>query len=436
MSETFSWPVPPERGECVVRLRPGDDPADAVVLTWAGERFIGRRRADGRASRLLAEDPLVFATPGLFDVQINGYWGRGFKDVDLGPEGVRALCWSILLSGTTRFLPTITTDAPETMGEAMANIHMACQAYPDVAAMVAGIHQEGPWISPVDGPRGAHPLQHISLPHLDAFARLQEASGGRIRLVTVAPEIGDLSRQGVVVSLGHHRADTKTIQLAVEAGARCVTHLGNGCLAVMPRHPNVVWDQAAEDRLCAGLICDGQHLPPATVKVLYRAKPPDKLILVSDAVNMAGAPVGLYHVRDAIAEMTASGRFGFYGSPILMGAAVPLARCLANFCAFVDEDKTPVSYVNHVTTNPDALLGLSTTSRGLGSPGASATFVVWRWDTAKPDLVPQRIVVRGRTLYDVSGSCWSVPFGRSAGAATPEEGERWLMSKRAPRGAG
>ena len=421
MSTRYVWPDPPRRAKYVARLRPGDDDAQIVVLEWEGERFVAARPPEPGERRLVAGDPMLFVTAGLFDVQINGYWGRGFKDVDLGAKGIRDLCWSIALSGSTRFLPTVTTDAPETMRAAMSNIDAACRAYPDVAAMVAGIHQEGPWISPFDGPRGAHPSDCVTAPSLAEFERLQSASGNRITMLTVAPEVEGMLdfipaivSRGVVVCLGHHQADGATIDRAVEAGARSVTHLGNGCHPTMPRHPNILWEQAAHDRLHASIIADGHHLPPATVKVFYRAKPHDKLILVSDAIRMAGAPPGLYHFREAIAEMTPQGRFGFYQSPILIGAAVSLGRCLANFTAFVQENSTPADYVSHATRAPGALMRIPDLALPLGSPGTPATFVVWRWERDAPNLVPQRIVILGRTVFDVETRPVEVPFGRTA----------------------
>ncbi|MBL7200426.1 MAG: N-acetylglucosamine-6-phosphate deacetylase [Anaerolineae bacterium] len=436
MLTSYPWPASPEREQLVVRLRPGDDQSDVTVLEWAGERFVGARPADRSERTLVAADPMVFASPGLFDTQINGYLGRGFKDADLGPDGIRDLCWSILLSGTTRFLPTVTTDAPEVMEAAMCSVHAACRIYPDVAAVVSGIHQEGPWLSPVDGPRGAHPRQHISLPDPGQFDRLQQAAGGRIALLTLAPEVDGaidlirfVSSRGIAVCLGHHDADAETIHRAVAAGARGVTHLGNGCHTTMPRHPNVLWEQAAEDRLYAGIIADGHHLPPSTIKVLYRAKPRDRLILVSDAVDMAGAMAGLYHVRGAIAELTPEGRFGFYRSPTLIGAAVPLARCLANLVAFADEGKTPVAYLPAVTDVPSALIGEAGTCLPLGRPGTPATFVIWRWERDDPSLVPQRIVVLGRTVYDIETQPTTVPFGRTPQIAAQEEADQWRESR-------
>lgn len=417
MTSPYPWPDPPQHERLVVRLHPGAE-SEAFVLEWRGTSFSGIRPANQDERRQVAPDPDLFATPGLLDLQINGYWGRSFQDPDLGPEGVRDLCWSILLSGSTHFLPTIITHAPHTMAAAMAQIDAACRAYPDVAAMVAGIHQEGPWISPQDGPRGAHPLQHVALPSLAEFERLQQAAGGRIRLLTMAPEregalelIGEISKRGIAVCLGHHQAGGKTIRRAVEAGARGVTHLGNGCHNTMPRHPNLLWEQAAEDRLYAGIIADGHHLPPATVKVFYRAKPRQKLFLVSDAVRMAGAPPGRYRFQGAIAEMSPKGRFGFYQSPTLIGAAAPLARCLANLARFVGEQQTPDDYLSHATRVPGTLIGRSVP--GLGEPGTPATLVLWKWDRQLPALIPQRIVLQGRTIYDVQTRPVTVPFGRT-----------------------
>jgi len=436
MPTAYPWYPAPAHGHMVVRRHPGDDPSDIVALEWAGELFADVRPASHEERPDVADDPMVFATPGLFDVQINGYAGRSFGDSSLGIDGIRDLCWSILLSGTTRILATITTNALSAMQAAMENVHAACVAYPDVAAMVVGIHQEGPWISPENGPRGAHPLEHVRPPDLAQFAQLQHASGGRIAMLTVAPEvegmtdlIREAARQGVVVSLGHHDADKSTIYRAMDAGARCVTHLGNGCPGVMPRHPNLLWTQAAEDRLYAGIIADGHHLPPETVKVFYRAKPDDRLILVSDVVDIAGAPPGLYREGDAIGELTPQGRYGFFGTRTLIGAAVPLARCLANLAAFVGAGQTPADYVEHATKVPGSLMGQSDITAALGTPGTPATFVVWRWDSATPSLTPQHIVLRGRTVYDSEALPVEVSFGKGMASATIDEATQWLATQ-------
>ncbi len=417
MSDNLFWPDPPSFDQVVVRLRPGDA-APLWVLSWTGERNLSLRPATTDERSLADPDPLVFATPGLFDAQINGYWGRGFKDTDLDAAGLRDLCRSIALTGSTAFLPTLTTDATEVLQTALAQLNAACRQYPDMAALVAGIHLEGPWISPDDGPRGAHPRAHVRPPSLSEWENLQTAAGGRIKMLTLAPEIDgaielirEVSRQGVAVCLGHHNADAPTIQQAIEAGARGVTHLGNGCHNLLPRHPNLLWEQAAQDRLAVGLIADGHHVPPATARVFYRAKPHRQLFLVSDAIRMAGAPPGLYRAEGGIAEMTAQGRFGFYRSPTLIGAAVPLARVLANLTDWVGQD-TPADLIDYATLNPADLVGVAHLVAAWNAPAAPATWVLWRWQPHPPNLTPLRIVVWGRTLYDVHTRPVSVPFGR------------------------
>ena len=160
-------------------------------------------------------------------------------------------------------------------------------------------HVEGPYISPEDGPRGAHPARWVRPPDLEEFHRFQEAARGNIRLVTLSPEWPDatrfieaLTREGVVASIGHTRATSDEIAAAVSAGATLSTHIGNGAHATLPRHPNYIWDQLAEDRLAASFIVDGIHLAPAFLKVALRAKGLERAILVTDAVMPAGCAPG------------------------------------------------------------------------------------------------------------------------------------------------
>src|SRR5262249_12675635 len=142
----------------------------------------------------------------------------------------------------------------------------ACDTDPELAHATPAFHLEGPYISAEDGPRGAHPSAHVRPPDWEEFCRLQEAAGGRIRLVTLAPEregaLGVIERlvaTGVVVALGHTAATGRQIHDAISAGARLSTHLGNGAHAVLPRHPNYIWEQLAADELWASIICDGHH---------------------------------------------------------------------------------------------------------------------------------------------------------------------------------
>ena len=187
----------------------------------------------------------------------------------------------------TRFLPTLITGPAERF-LACARLLAAC---PDPA--VAGLHMEGPYLAPEAA--GAHPDAHLAPPSFEDFSRRQEAAGGRILLVTLAPEVPGalplierLVAAGVRVAIGHSAAGPGAIRDAVHAGATLSTHLGNACPLLLPRHPNLLWEQLAADELAAGLIVDGHHLPPSVVKVMVRAKSLARTVLVTDAIAAAG----------------------------------------------------------------------------------------------------------------------------------------------------
>src|SRR3989442_1698553 len=158
-------------------------------------------------------------------------------------------------AGRARFFPPGVTGSPDDMLGALKNLARAKGPVTGGAA-IDGFHVEGPHISPEEGPRGAHPKRWVRPPDIDEFRRWQDATGGRVRLVTIAPEWPQAPRyieavvaQNVVVSIGHTAAEARHIADAVSAGATMSTHLGNGAHGVMRRHPNYIWEQLAQDRL-------------------------------------------------------------------------------------------------------------------------------------------------------------------------------------------
>lgn len=180
-------------------------------------------------------------------------------------------------------------------------IAAARESDPLVKHAIPALHVEGPYLAPEDGPRGAHDAGHLRDPSVAEFGRWQEASGGLVKIVTLAPErtgaldyIAELSRRNVIASIGHTAAMPAGIEAAVRAGARLSTHLGNGAHAVIRRHPNYIWTQLAEDRLTATFIADGHHLPADTFTAMLRAKGTDRALLVSDSVELAGCAPGDY----------------------------------------------------------------------------------------------------------------------------------------------
>ncbi len=235
--------------------------------------------------------------PGLVDLQINGFGGVDFNDLALTADGVREAARLLAAEGVTAFLPTIITNAVETTERLLRTISNVEST--DGAAIV-GVHLEGPFISPTDGARGAHPKEHVVPPDFELFQRFQEAAGGRIRLLTLSPEwdgssafIERCRATNVLVAIGHTQADDVQIREAVAAGATLSTHLGNGLPPTIPRHGNPIWSQLAEEKLWASVIADGFHLPESVFRVIQKVKG-EKLILVSDSTKFAGMSPGRY----------------------------------------------------------------------------------------------------------------------------------------------
>ena len=247
------------------------------------------------------ENDLPFIAPGLTDLQINGINGIDFNTTTLTEEDVVNATHYLLSQGVTTFLPTIITNSDDNIKALVRTICEACKSDPLVEECVWGIHLEGPFISPKDGAKGAHDEKYIKAPDWELFSKFQEAAGGKIRLVTIAPEwegscsfIEKCRKHGIIVAMGHSLANTEQISMAVKAGLTLSTHLGNGIPLLLKRHPNMIWDQLAADELYACIITDGIHTPDSFMKVVIKNKGKHTLV-VSDATCYAGMPPGEYH---------------------------------------------------------------------------------------------------------------------------------------------
>ena len=278
---------------------------------------------------------MLIETPGFFDLQVNGFAGVDFNQVDLSADRVSEAIAGMRATGVTRLLPTLITSLFEHFA---ANARVLSRMS-DPA--IAGIHMEGPYISPEDGARGAHPREHVRPASIDDFKRRQEAANGRIVLVTMAAEVPGATTvieymvdSGVRVALGHTVATPLQIVDAIAAGATLATHLGNGCAQLLPRHPNVIWELLAADTVFASLIVDGHHLPPSTVKAMVRAKDPRWTILVTDAIAAAGSAPGEYRIGDVTGVLREDGRVSLPGTPYLAGSSLTMDRAIGNAVRF------------------------------------------------------------------------------------------------------
>lgn len=282
------------------------------------------------------DDKSLIIAPGLTDLQVNGYAGLDLNTDPLLPETVRDISVKLWSEGVTTFFPTVITNSSERIVNYVSVIADACSRFPEAAGAVGGIHLEGPFISPENGARGAHPAEHVRPPDWDLFCEWQEACGGMIRIITLSPEWPDsadfirrAAASGVTVSIGHTAATPEQIREAVEAGATLSTHLGNGSHQMLPRHRNYIWEQLAADELYASIISDGFHLPEAVMKVFLRMKP-GRIILVSDATGLTGMPPGDYttHIGGEV-TLTEAGKLHLKGNPdMLAGSGKSLLHCV------------------------------------------------------------------------------------------------------------
>lgn len=274
------------------------------------------------------ENNSTYFGPGLIDIQVNGIDGTDFNDIALKPEDVLKATQHLLSQGVTTFFPTLITNSDENIHQLIDTIVNACHAFPLVDACVGGIHLEGPFISKVDGARGAHNLKYIKAPDWRWVKQCHEISSGKVKIVTFSPEwegasafIQQCVSHGILVALGHSNATPQQIQSAVKAGASLSTHLGNGAPLMLPRHPNLLWEQLAQDELYASIIADGFHLPDALLKTVIRTKG-EKVFLVSDATKFSGMSPGIYqtHIGDEVV-LERKGRLSIKKSPDLLAGA-------------------------------------------------------------------------------------------------------------------
>jgi len=285
---------------------------------------------------IATDDSLPIIAPGMFDLQINGFGGTWFSDENLTVEAVLEVLQAHYQFGMTHLFPTIITNSFEAIEHGFRTIRTACEQEAWADAMVLGCHLEGPYFCADDGPRGAHPVEHVRGCDFDEFQKWQSASGNRIRLVTLAPEadgavefIRGAVQAGVAIAIGHTGANAEQIEAAVDAGARLSTHLGNGAHGTLPRHPNYIWDQLGERRLTASLIVDGHHLPASFVRSVYYAKGPENIVLTCDASGLAGCEPGVYGMHGGAFEVLDSGKVVIAGQEqYLAGSGVQTDICI------------------------------------------------------------------------------------------------------------
>lgn len=384
-----------------VRGRMSNDESVVEVLI-EGNHICAVERADHtRACDLGAEDLLL--APGLIDLQSNGYDGVDFNDPQTSVEQIADATRRLWRTGVTSFCPTVITASPAHIAQCLSNLARAAEEFSEVSQATLGIHLEGPFISPEDGPRGAHPREHVGPPDWDQFQRWQDAARGQLRILTLAPEWPEAARiierateSGVIVAIGHTAASSAQIADAVRAGAKLSTHLGNGSHAKIDRHPNYIWEQLATDDLWASFIVDGHHLPPAVVKCFLRCKTPARSILVTDAIAAAGRPAGRHRLGNVEVEVTTARKVCLPGTPYLAGSVLEMHEAIAKTVAYADV--TLDEAVGMATAQPARLLGAAE-QHGSIAPGRRADLVLFTWNEATTTIEVVATVIAGQIVY-------------------------------------
>lgn len=369
---------------------------EPVEITFVNNRIQSINQIESTRS-------LMLLAPALVDIQVNGFSGYDLNVPTVTDEDVCKMVHSLWHVGTGFLCPTVVTASYESISNSFRAIVGACNADSAVAHSILGIHLEGPYISPVDGPRGAHPIEHIRNPDWDEFRRFQDIAEGMIRIVTLAPEkfgaipfIEKLVSEDIVVAIGHTDASVENIQEAINAGAMLSTHLGNGAHANIKRHPNYIWEQLGSDELWASLIVDGHHLPPTVVKSMIRAKTLDRCILISDAVALAGMKPGNYQFAGQPVELTEDRCVRLQGTEYLAGSAIELARGIENSVRFAGISLAEAFSL--ATLQPKKLLGLDNKIDNYDD-STKANMILFYWNSDRFEIDLTMTILNGEIKY-------------------------------------
>ena len=309
--------------------------------------------------------------PGFLDIHTHGGGGVDVNAADA--EGFAAISRFFAAQGATGWLCSILTDSEESTLRSIALARAAMDA-PIQGARLLGIHLEGPFLSP--DYKGAMPEYLLRTGDAALFRRYQDAAGGAVRYITVAPEvpgvvdlIGEIGRQ-VTVAIGHSGAEYETAIRAIDAGARACTHTFNA-MALFHQHRPAMMGAVLERPIFCEAICDGRHLHPGTVRMLLACKGWDKVVAVTDSIQAAGLPDGRYKlgvndvvVRDGDAVLADTG--------VRAGSTLTTGQALKNLVSFTGESVERVLPL--LTANPARLIGLD--GKGVIAPGMDADLVV------------------------------------------------------------
>jgi N-acetylglucosamine-6-phosphate deacetylase len=325
--------------------------------------------------------------PGYVDLHIHG--SAGYDVMDDTSEALPAIEQLLARHGVTSYFPTTVTAPMDTTLRALERLADAIEKRePDREirntkngqnrAAPLGIHLEGPFIS--HARRGVHPPANLLAPTLPLFDHFWQAARGRIRMMTIAPElegapdvIAEAARRGVCVSLGHSDADFAAAERGIASGASHATHTFNAMRPLDHRSPGILGAVLTDHRLSADVIADGVHLDPAIVKLFAKAKGPKQTVLITDGISATGMPDGRYHLGSFEVEVR-DGKCMTGGK--LAGSVLTMDRAVRNLARFAEWNLRQA--VGAASQNPARVARIA--NKGVLEVGADADFVVLNAD--------------------------------------------------------
>lgn len=348
---------------------------ESMIVVEDGRIAAIESREGGEVPSGSAEHAFPSATlaPAFFDVHIHGAAGHDIMEAT--PEALSTMGRFLAARGTGAFLAT-TVSAPldETLRSLQGLARLIERADGKGEAKAVGIHLEGPFLS--HAKRGAHPSNRLLAPDIAVFDRMFDAAEGHVRLITLAPELqgaaelaGHAASRGVRVSVGHSDASAADTRRTIAAGATSATHTYNAMRAMDHKDPGILEVVLTTDELFAELICDGIHNMPELVLLWWRAKGPERAILVTDAMSATGMPEGEYQLGGFPVQV-AGGKAMVNG--VLAGSVLTLDRALENFLKFTGA--TVEQGLRLMTVNPAGMTGFDD-GTGTLAVGGRADFV-------------------------------------------------------------
>ncbi len=328
--------------------------------------------------------------PGFIDLLVHGGAGYGFADPDQAAIGT--ISNYFFSHGTTGLLAGLFAKPPVNLAADMDRI--ATYIEDTAETNVWGIHMEGPFIN--KEMKGAMNEEWLWNPDVERWHQLFEASRGKIRLMTIAPELPGVAevlraaaRDGVVLSIGHTTAAYEDIEVAIDNGAAHVTHMFNAMLPLHHRDPGLVAAALLHNELKLELIADGFHVHPAVMKLLYKTKGAGGIILITDSIRAGGMPEGEYTFADQKVYMRAKKAYLEDGT--LAGSTLTLDVAVKNMV--LDAGVPICDAVRMASLNGAKVLGLSN-RKGILAVGKEADFVV-----LDPSFDVQMTVYQGKIKY-------------------------------------